>query len=152
MVALPAQLFRSTGIPVCLWFFARDKGERAGQVLFIDGRGFGHLVDRTERTLTDDEVIRIGQIYHAWRESSSAAANGVGYEDVPGLCRSVSLDDIAAAGYLLTPGRYVGARAAENDGEPADEKIARLSNDLLAALDESARLETVVRQQVQRLC
>jgi type I restriction enzyme M protein len=152
MVALPAQLFRSTGIPVCLWFFARDKGERAGQVLFIDARGFGHLVDRTERTLTDDEVIRIGQIYHAWRESSSAAANGVGYEDVPGLCRSVSLDDIAAAGYLLTPGRYVGARAAENDGEPADEKIARLSNDLLAALDESARLETVVRQQVQRLC
>jgi type I restriction enzyme M protein len=121
-------------------------------VLFIDARGFGHLVDRTERTLTDDEVIRTGEIYHAWRESSSSDAKGVGYQDIPGLCKSVSLDDIAAAGYLLTPGRYVGARAAEDDGEPADQKIARLSHDLLSALDESARLDTVVRQQVQRLC
>ena len=120
-------------------------------MLFIDARGLGYLVDRAERALTDEEVVRIGDTYHAWRGSSSAAAKGIVYQDVPGFCKSVSLSDIAAAGYPLTPGRYVGAPAAEDDGEPVDEKIARLTEDLLAALDESARLETVVRQQVERL-
>jgi type I restriction enzyme M protein len=154
MVALPAQLFRSTGIPVCLWFFAMDKAagvDRSGQVLFIDARGLGYLVDRAERTLTDEEVVRIGDTYHAWCGSESAAAKRFAYEDVPGFCKSASLADIRAAGYTLTPGRYVGARPAEDDGELVDEKIARLTNDLLAALDESARLEKVVRDQVERL-
>ncbi len=152
MIALPAQLFRSTGIPVCLWFFARDKGDRSGQVLFIDARRLGYLVDRAERALTDGEVARIGDTYHAWCGSSSAVGKGIVYEDIPGFCKSVSLNEIAAAGYPLTPGRYVGAPATEADAEPADEKIARLTADLLTALDESARLETVVRQQVRRLC
>jgi type I restriction enzyme M protein len=79
------------------------------------------------------------------------SAKGIAYQDVPGFCKSASLDDIRAAGYALTPGRYVGARPAEDDGEPVDQKIARLTNDLLAALDESARLEKVVRDQVERL-
>jgi type I restriction enzyme M protein len=149
VVALPAQLFRSTPIPVCLWFFARDKADRSGQVLFIDARGLGYLVDRAERALTDEEVARIGDTYHAWR--ASASAKGVAYQDFPGFCKSVSVDDIAAAGYALTPGRYVGAAAAGDDGEPLDERIARLTKDLLAALDESARLETLVRRQVERL-
>ncbi|HSS26032.1 MAG TPA: type I restriction-modification system subunit M [Mycobacterium sp.] len=149
MVALPAQLFRSTGIPVCLWFFAMDKADRSGQVLFIDARELGYLVDRAERALTNEDVVRIGDTYHAWR--ASASAKGAAYQDVPGFCKSASLDDIRAAGYALTPGRYVGARPAENDGEPVDEKIARLTKDLLTALDESARLETVVREQVERL-
>jgi type I restriction enzyme M protein len=152
VVALPAQLFRSTGIPVCLWVFAMDKTagvDRSGQVLFIDARGFGYLVDRAQRALTNDEVVRIGDTYHAWRAPTSA--KDVAYEDVPGFCKSASLDDIAAAGYALTPGRYVGPAAAEDDGEPVDEKIARLTKNLLAALDESARLETVVRRQVERL-
>ena len=152
VVALPAQLFRSTGIPVCLWVFAMDKTagvDRSGQVLFIDARGFGYLVDRAQRALTNDEVVRIGDTYHAWRAPTSA--KDVAYEDVPGFCKSTPLDDIAAAGYALTPGRYVGPAAAEDDGEPVDEKIARLTKNLLAALDESARLETVVRRQVERL-
>jgi type I restriction enzyme M protein len=154
MVALPAQLFRSTGIPVCLWFFATDKTagvDRSGQVLFVDARGLGYLVGRAERVLTNEEIVRIGDTYHSWCGSKSAAAKGIAYEDVPGFCRSASLDDIRAARYTLTPGRYVGAPAAEDDGEPVDEKIARLSNDLLAALAESARLETVVREQLGRL-
>jgi type I restriction enzyme M protein len=151
MVALPAQLFRSTGIPVCLWFFAMDKGHRSGQVLFIDARALGYFVDRAERALTDEEIVRIGDTYHAWCGSRSASAKGTVYEDIPGFCKSVSLDDVAAAGYLLTPGRYVGAAATEDDAEPADEKVARLTKDLLTALDESARWETVVRQQVRRL-
>jgi type I restriction enzyme M protein len=154
MVALPSQLFRSTGIPVCLWFLAKDKAagaDRSGQVLFIDGRGLGYLVDRAERALTDDEIVRIGDTYHAWRGSPSAAAKGLTYQDVSGFCKSVALDEIRAAGYTLTPGRYVGAPAAEDDLEPTDEKITRLTQDLLAALDESDRLEAVVREQVKLL-
>ncbi|CDO87997.1 restriction endonuclease subunit M [Mycobacterium triplex] len=150
MIALPAQLFRSTGIPVCLWFFATDKGDRSGQVLFIDARGLGCLVNRTERALTDEEIVRIGDTYHAWCGSKSAKS--VGYEDIPGFCKSVSLADVAKAGYLLTPGRYVGTPAPASDAEPAEEKVARLTRELLSALDESARLDTVVRRQVRRLC
>jgi type I restriction enzyme M protein len=149
VVALPAQLFRSTSIPVCLWFFAMDKAVRPGQVLFVDARGLGYLVDRAERALTNEEVVRIGDTYHAWL--GSASAKDIVYQDVPGFCKSVSLDDIAIAGYALTPGRYVGAAAAEDDGEPVDQKIARLTKDLLTAMDESARLEAVVRRNVERL-
>ena len=151
MVALPAQLFRSTGIPVCLWFFSMDKSDRSGQVLFIDARGLGYLVNRAERALTNEEVVRIGDTYHAWCRSKSAVAKGIAYEDVPGFCKSVSLDEIRAASYVLTPGRHVGAPADEDDEEPVDEKIARLTEDLLAAFDESAGLERVVREQVERL-
>lgn len=118
MVALPAQLFRSTSIPVCLWFFAMAKGDRSGQVLFVDARDLGQLVDRAERALGDDDVARIGDTYHAWSGSRSAAAKGLVYEDVPGFCRSVSLDEIRSSEYALTPGRYVGAPATEADGEP----------------------------------
>jgi type I restriction enzyme M protein len=151
MVALPTQLFRSTGIPVCLWFFAQDKLDRCGQVLFIDARELGYLVDRAERALTSEDISRIGDTYHAWCGSKSAAAKSIAYEDVPGFCKSATLDDIRAAGYALTPGRYVGAPTADGDGEPVDEKIARLTTDLLAALDESARLDKVVREQVERV-
>ncbi len=150
MIALPAQLFRSTGIPVCLWFFATDKGDRSGQVLFIDARGLGYLVDRAERALTDDEIVRIADTYHTWCGSTSA--KDICYEDIPGFCKSVSLDDIAAAGYLLTPGRYVETPTGTSDAEPAQVKIARLTGELLAALDESARLDATVRRQVRRLC
>jgi type I restriction enzyme M protein len=151
VVALPGQLFRSTSIPVCLWFFATQKADRSRQVLFIDARELGYLVHRGERALTNEEVVRIGDTYHAWSGSESAAVKGRTYQDVPGFCKSASLDDIRAAGYTLTPGRYVGAPAAEDAGEPVGEKIARLTKDLLAALDESARLEKVVREQVERL-
>jgi len=148
LVALPGQLFRSTGIPVCLWFFDMDKAalERSGQVLFIDARGLGYLVDRAERALTDGEVTRISDTYHAWCGSAKHTA----YQDVPGFCKSVTLEDISAADYVLTPGRYVGTAASDNDGEPVAEKIARLKKELLAALDESARLDEVVREEVER--
>ena len=158
MVALPTQLFRSTGIPVCLWFFAKDKSagrqgavDRSGQMLFVDARELGYLVDRAERALTNEEIVRIGDTYHAWRGSKSASAKGITYKDVPGFCKSVSLAQIKAADYSLTPGRYVGAPEVEDDGEPIDEKISRLTTELLSAFDESARLEKVVREQVERL-
>lgn len=155
MIALPTQLFRSTGIPVCIWFFAKDKRtgpqgsvDRTGQVLFIDARQMGHMVDRAERALSEEEVVRIGDTYHAWRGTASAAAKDIVYEDVLGFCRSVTAEEIKAADYALTPGRYVGAAELKDDGEPIADKIARLKADLVAALDESAQLEAIVRSQL----
>jgi type I restriction enzyme M protein len=158
MVTLPTQLFRSTGIPVCLWFFTKDKTagkqgsiDRSGQVLFIDARELGYMVDRAERALTNAEIVRIGDTYHAWRGSASAAVKGLTYDDVPGFCKSTTLAEIKAADYALTPRRYVGAPEVEDDGEPVDEKVARLTKELLEAFDESAWLEKVVREQLERL-
>lgn len=158
MIALPTQLFRSTGIPVCVWFFAKDKTagkqgsiDRSGEVLFIDAREMGYMVDRAERALSDEDIVKIGDTFHAWRGSASAGSKGVVYEDVPGFCKSATLAEIKAADYALTPGRYVGAAAVEDDGEPIDEKIARLKAELFAAFDESARLEKVVREQLERI-
>lgn len=156
MIALPTQLFRNTGIPVCVWFFAADKTaggrvNRCGQVLFIDARSLGYLVDRAERALTSEEITRIGDTYHAWRGTPSAVAKEISYQDVSGFCKSATLDEIRTAGYVLTPGRYVGAATTDSDGEPARQKIARLTTDLLAALDDSARLDKAVREQVVRV-
>lgn len=158
MVALPTQLFRSTGIPVCLWFFAKDKTagahgkiDRTGEVLFIDAREIGFMVDRAERSLADEDVARIADAFHAWRGSESAIEKGLTYDDVPGFCKTVSLADIKASDYALTPGRYVGAADVEDDGEPIDAKIERLTTELLAQFNESARLEQEVREQLARL-
>ncbi len=158
MVALPTQLFRSTGIPVCLWFFAKYKQagkygaiDRSGEVLFIDARELGYMVDRAERALSDEDIAKIADTYHAWRGTRSAAQKKLAYEDVPGFCKSVGLADIKAADYALTPGRYVGVAEVEDDGESIDEKIQRLTKELLAAFDESAVLEKVVREQLERL-
>ena len=150
MVALPTQLFRSAGIPVCVWFFAKNKGKRAGEVLFIDGRELGYMVDRAERALTDEDVSRIADAYHAWI-GKSAVDRVERYADVPGFCKSATLAEIKAAGYALTPGRYVGTAEVVADGEPIEDKIERLTKDLLAAFDESARLEQVVREQLERI-
>jgi type I restriction enzyme M protein len=158
MIALPTQLFRSTGIPVCLWFFAKDKTsgahgkfDRTREVLFIDARELGFMIDRAERSLTAQDIARITSAFHSWRGSESAVEKGLKYEDVPGFCKSVSLADIKMSDYVLTPGRYVGAAEVEDDGEPIDAKIERLSKELLAQFDESARLEQVVRDQLERL-
>ena len=161
MVALPTQLFRSTGIPVCVWFFAVDKSagvsgsiDRTGQVLFIDARNLGHMVDRAERALSDDDIASIAGTFHAWRGIDSEAAAQAcpeGYADVPGFCASVALADIKAADYALTPGRYVGAPELEDDGEPIAEKLERLQGELFAQFAESERLAAVVREQLGRV-
>lgn len=158
MIALPTQLFRSTGIPVCLWFFAKTKTagkqgsiDRTGQVLFIDAREMGYMVDRAERAFANEDIIRIGDTYHAWRGSASAAAKGATYEDVPGFCKSVTLDEVKAADYTLTPARYVGAAKAADDGESVEIKIERLAKEIFASFDESRRLEGLVREQLERL-
>ena len=119
MVALPGQLFYSTQIPVCLWFLARNKKngrfrDRRGETLFIDARKMGTLADRVHRELTDADIAKIAGTYHAWRGDKDASE----YADVPGFCKAAKLEDIRKHGHVLTPGRYVGAEAAEDDGEP----------------------------------
>jgi len=134
MVAMPPQLFRSVAIPVCLWFFAKDKFkesggsvDRAGQVLFIDARALGYMVDRAERSLADTDIAKIARTFHSWRGTESAREDGVTYEDQAGFCYSATLAEIKAANYALTPGRYVGATAIEDDGELIADKIDRLT-------------------------
>ncbi|MEO5321367.1 class I SAM-dependent DNA methyltransferase [Arthrobacter sp. CC3] len=158
MVALPTQLFRSTGIPVCTWFFAKDKTagprgsvDRTGEVLFIDARNLGYMVDRAERALSDEDIAKIANTFHAWRGSASAADAGLEYDDEAGFCYSATLAEIKAADYALTPGRYVGAADVQDDGEPIEEKIARLSKELFAQFEESERLAAVVREQLGRV-
>jgi type I restriction enzyme M protein len=155
VIAMPTNLFRSVAIPVCVWFFARDKSkgskgsiDRRNEVLFVDAREVGHMVDRVERTFSDEDIVRIAGTFRTWRGRASAEGE---YEDVAGFCKSATLEEIEAAGWALTPGRYVGAPEAPEDAEPIDEKIARLTGELTAALDESARLDAVVREQLGRL-
>jgi type I restriction enzyme M protein len=159
MVAMPTQLFRSTGIPVCVWFFAKDKKagrggavDRTGEVLFIDARELGYMVDRAERALTDEDIAKIADTYHAWRGTKSAAAKGLTYEDVPGFCKSSTVDEIKAADYALTPGRFIDPLiSADEESEPAAIRIERLSRELGDAFAESTRLQEVVHEQMGRL-
>ena len=145
MVALPGQLFYSTPIPVCLWFIARNKGngkfrDRRGQTLFIDARKMGTMIDRVHRELTDDDINRIADTYHAWRGDKNAAQ----YEDIPGFCKSTTTEEIKSHGYVLTPGRYVGAAEVEDDGEPFEEKMARLTTALREQTDQSEKLDKLI--------
>lgn len=151
IVALPTQLFRSTGIPVCLWFFAKDKGKRAGEVLFIDAREMGYMVDRAERALSDKDVAKIGDTFHAWLGSHSAKSKSVEYADIPGFCGSVELAEIKETEYSLTPGRYVGAAATEGDAESTHDKIDRLLRNLEASLDDLDGLQLELRAQLKAL-
>ena len=152
MVALPGQLFYSTQIPACLWFLTRDRRnarfrDRSREVLFVDARKLGSMVDRIHRELTDQDIARIADTYHAWRGETGAGA----YQDIPGFCKSATVDEIATHGYVLTPGRYVGAAAVEDDGEPFEQKMTRLTATLQEQFRESARLETAIRKNLQEL-
>ena len=147
MVALPGQLFYSTQIPACLWFLARNKNpgngwrDRRGEVLFIDARKLGVLVDRTRRELSDADVQKIADTYHAWRGEPNTGA----YEDISGFCKSASLDDIRKQGHVVAPGRYVGAAEADEDEEPTSEKLSRLSSQLRTHFSENAQLEQAIK-------
>jgi type I restriction enzyme M protein len=152
MVALPGQLFYSTQIPVCLWFLARTKKngrfrDRRGETLFIDARKMGTLVDRVHRELSDQEIAKIAGTYHAWRGDKSAGA----YVDVPGFCKTATLDDIRKHGHVLTPGRYVGAAAAEEDDEPFGEKMKRLAATLQEQQKEAAKLDAAIAANLKEL-
>ncbi|WP_339618350.1 class I SAM-dependent DNA methyltransferase [uncultured Salinibacterium sp.] len=158
MVALPTQLFRSTGIPVCTWFFAKDKTagaggsiDRTGQVLFIDARNLGHMVDRAERAFSDDDIAQIANTFRAWRGTKSATDAGLTYEDEAGFSYSATLSEIRATDYALAPGRYVGAADSESDGEDALLKVERLRTQLLSQFEDSRALASAVQEQLGRI-
>ena len=153
MVALPGQLFYSTQIPACLWFLARNKNpgkglrDRRGRVLFIDARKLGVLVDRTRRELTDAEIHKIADTYHAWRGEEGTGE----YVDVAGFCKSASLMEIRKHDHVLTPGRFVGVAELENDGEPFEEKMLRLSAQWRKQRTEGARLDAAIEANLKDL-
>jgi type I restriction enzyme M protein len=152
MVALPGQLFYSTQIPVCLWFIARSKKngrfrDRRGQTLFIDARKLGRLVDRVHRELSDEDIARIAGAYHAWRGDKGAGK----YADVLGFCKSVTVEEIRQHGHVLTPGRYVGAEVQEDDGEPFEEKMKRLTATLREQQAEARKLDAAIAANLKEL-
>ena len=152
MIALPGQLFYTTPIPVCLWFLARSKSngkfrDRRAQTLFIDARKMGFLVDRIHRELLQEEIDKIAQTYHAWRGEKGTGK----YEDVPGFCRSATAEEIALHGNILTPGRYVGAEAIEDDDELFQERIMRLTAKLRQHFSESEKLTTAISANLKNL-
>ena len=150
IIALPGQLFRSTQIPACLWFLRRgrlDGAHRDRETLFIDARKLGHMLDRTRRDLSQEDIERIAETYHAWRGSGEANE----YEDVPGFCKSATLEEIGKHGHVLTPGRYIGVAPQEDDGEPFEEKMTRLSAEWRKQQAEAQRLDAEIETNLARL-
>jgi type I restriction enzyme M protein len=152
MVSMPGQLFYSTQIPVCLWFLTRNKAskgmrDRRGETLFIDARKMGVLTDRVHRELSDEDIQKITNTFHAWRGEKDAG----NYEDVAGFCNSARRETIENHGFVLTPGRYVGAEECEDDGEPFPEKLNRFATMLKEQFTESARLEEAIARNLKVL-
>ena len=149
IISMPDKLFFGTGIPVSLWFVSKNRHgnghrKRTGEVLFIDARKFGTMESRRLRVLSEEDIAKIAGAYHNWRSSDPK----VPYEDVPGFVKSTNLEEIIKHGFVLTPGRYVGAADAEIDDEPIDEKITRLQKELFAEFEEGKRLEEVIRERL----
>jgi type I restriction enzyme M protein len=152
MVALPGQLFTNTQIPACIWFLSKNKHprttatglnlrERSGEVLFIDARNLGFMKDRVLRDFTREDIRQVVSTYHAWQ-------TGTGYVDVLGFCKSVTQDEIAKHDFVLTPGRYVGAEAVEEDDEAFAEKMQRLTKQLGEQMEKGAELDQLIRQKL----
>lgn len=157
MVALPGQLFSNTQIPVCLWFLSRDKApgdngrsDRRGQILFIDARkAASGRVSRTQIEFTDEDLQRLGQTYHRWR--GTEFCEGLDYADEAGFCYSASLEEVEKHGFVLTPGRYVGAVVEDDDDEAFAEKMERLTAQLAEQMAKGAELDEVIREKLGAL-
>ncbi|WP_297004055.1 N-6 DNA methylase, partial [Thalassolituus sp. UBA6592] len=175
MIALPGQLFYTTQIPVCLWFLTKNKKaqtfsdgrkqhrNREGETLFIDARNMGSMISRIHKELTADDIAEIARTYHLWRGESVGESDvrrptsdvetqtSDSYTDIPGFCRSASLDDIKANDYVLTPGRYVGAAEIEDDGELFEEKMQQLTQTLFQQMRDAQELDAVIKQNLKGL-
>jgi type I restriction enzyme M protein len=175
MIALPGQLFFTTQIPVCIWILAKNKkgiaqspspqtplpeGEglrdRSGETLFIDARKIGSMISRTQKELTAEDISKIADTYHSWKSEGSSPSGrsgdeGAAYEDEPGYCKSATLDEIKKHDFVLTPGRYVGAAALEDDGIPFETKMKDLSSTLFAQMEEAAALDQTIRDNLKGL-
>ncbi len=173
MLALPSQLFTNTQIPACIWFLTKNKKQRtsasgkklrdrSGEILFIDARNLGYMKDRVLRDFTRDDLNKVTETFHNWQttnwgkeddvQGSTSIAEGHGARsDQAGFCKSVKLEELKKQDYVLTPGRYVGAAAEEDDGEPFSEKMARLTSQLKTQFEESDKLERVIKKNLAGL-
>lgn len=151
MVALPSQLFYNTMIPACLWFLARERTgnrrhrDRSNEILFIDARKMGSMINRRNRDLTEADIEKIADTYHQWRNT------GGQFEAQKGFAYAATLDEVRASNYVLTPGRYVGAEDVEDDGIPFEEKMNTLTTQLAEQFAESARLENLIREKLKEV-
>ena len=142
IVAMPGQLFYSTGIPVSLWILRKGKAEQSqNKVLFIDARKLGHMIDRKVRELSEEDIRKIADTYQNWRQ-------GKEYGDIQGFCKEASLDDIGDQDYILTPGRYVGIEHEEDDGEAFEDKMQRLTSELSQMFKESKELQEEIKKKL----
>ncbi|MGI0499428.1 N-6 DNA methylase [Limnospira platensis] len=150
IVMLPTQLFYNTGIPACLWFLSRYKNgnknrNRKGEVLFIDASELGYMVNRRNRTFSEEDIQRISDTYHEWKR------DGGSYQDIKGFCKSATLADIEKHNFVLTPGRYVGIPDEEDDGVPFEEKMAALTAELAAQMKEAEALDKEIKVQLAKV-
>lgn len=151
IVALPDKMFYSTGIPVSLWFIdmnkkSEDERNRKGETLFIDARDLGEMIDRTHRAFSKEDIKKVADTYHAYR-----GTNDQEYKNVPGFCKVAKLDEIAKNDYVLTPGRYVGLAKQQDDGEPYEVKMARLTGELKKQFEESNKLQAEIKDVLKEL-
>ena len=149
IVNLPAKLFLNTQIPAALWFLARDRRNhkfrnRSGEILFIDARNMGELINRRTRRLKPDDIQSISDTYHNWRNPDGK------YEDVKGFCASVSLERVKELDFVLTPGRYVGLPDEEDDFDFA-ERFAALQKEFAAQLEEETRLNAAILENFRKV-
>ena len=150
IVNLPAKLFLNTQIPAALWIMRRDRANskkyrnRSNEILFIDARDLGHLINRRTKVLSDEDILTISETYHNWRNHNGD------YQDIAGFCASVSIDKVAELDYVLTPGRYVGL-AEEDDNFDFKERFSSLKADLEAQLEEEARLNKAIIENLAKV-
>jgi type I restriction enzyme M protein len=150
MVALPTQLFYNTQIPACLWFLARNRTNhkyrnRKGEILFIDARNIGALISRKNKAFTDEDISKISEVYHNWRNIDGK------YEDIQGFCKSATLKEVEENNYVLTPGRYVGTEDVEDDGVSFEDKIAEISQNLSEHFKESIELQNHIKDNLKKV-
>jgi type I restriction enzyme M protein len=145
IVTMPPNLFYNVTIPVCLWFISKNKENRKDKILFIDARKMGTMVTRRHRELSDEEIQRICDTYHNWRDGKEE------YEDIQGFCKSADLKEVRSHEYSLTPGRYVGIEEVEDDGEPFQEKMERLTGELAELFAKSHKLEEEIKQRLEAI-
>lgn len=151
IVTLPGQLFYSTQIPVCLWFLTKNKekngkNERKNEILFIDARNIGHMATRTLKEFSEEDIKKVSNVFHAWRGTSDGQ-----YEDQAGFCKVASLNEVRNHEYILTPGRYVGLADVEEDSEPFEQKMERITGELGEQFAKSKVLEEKIRKSLEGL-
>jgi type I restriction enzyme M protein len=150
MVALPGQLFYNTTIPACLWFVARDKKnhkfrDRRGEILFIDARNMGKMLDRRHKELIEEDIQKISDIYHAWRGEKG------NYQDIPGFCKVAKLEKVRKNGHILTPGRYVDAKEEAIDNEKFEDKMKTLITELSNQMKEEKKLNEEIKNNLKNI-